>query len=65
MLKDITGKIVNEGDSVIILVKQYGYRKLSNAFLYKTTYNKKSQYGYEFGNAKNPFRIREPQVYKI
>lgn len=65
MLKDITGKVVNVGDKVILLVKEYGYRKLDNAYLNKTTYNGLGQWGHEFGSNQYPFRVKEPQVYKI
>ena len=54
MLKDITGKVVNVGDKVILLVKEYGYRKLDNAYLNKTTYNGLGQWGHEFGSNQYP-----------
>lgn len=73
MLKDLTGKIINIGDKVIYLYKEYGYCKIANAYLIKGKYLGKGQYGHEFTYpmmnkkpwCKEPIRIKEPQVYKI
>ena len=64
-MKDFLGKEVKEGDKVIVLVKSYGYQKISDAYLTKQTFLGEDQWGYKFGNSKRFFRIRKPQMVKI
>lgn len=63
-MKDVLGKEVKEGDKVILLVQgyYYGYKK---AYLAKTTFRGKGPYGYEFGNPKSPYRVKNPEMVKI
>jgi len=77
IIKDVLGNVVNEGDQVVILVKEYGYRKLSDAYLSKCIYCGKGQYGHEFvstiasylkyksGKTVYPYRLKDPQMVKV
>ena len=63
-IKDIYNRNVFVGQQVGVLVKEYGYRKISNVYLVRATYLGKGQYGYVFKNQGGEFNIREPQVMK-
>ena len=47
-LKDILGTEIEPGDRVALLVKSYGFAKISNAYLYQAIYIGIGRYGYEF-----------------
>ena len=51
-LKDNFKVEVNPGDEVILLVKEYGYRKISDAYLAHCLYVGHCQYGYQFVDVK-------------
>lgn len=73
MLKDVFKKTVQEGDEVVLLVKEYGYRKLKDAYLGDAVYIGESQYGHEFinkdekdewledHNSVTPYRLKKPE----
>ena len=65
-IKDKLGREVNPGDAVVLLVKDYGYRKIKDAHLHICTYRGKGQYGYEFREG-HILRIvlRNPELVKI
>lgn len=54
-IKDVLGHVVKAGDTVILLVKEYGYRKISDAYLSKAVYCGKGSYGYEFVRSYDRF----------
>lgn len=58
---------VQPGDRVILLYKEQGYCKISNAFLVKATYTCPGPYGYEFyvkfypdSDEEHLVRLRKP-----
>ena len=63
-LLDINKKTVEVGDEVAVVVKEYGYRKIKDANLIKTTYQGKGQWGYQFGK-RWPIYIKHPQCVKL
>lgn len=77
MLKDVFKHTVNEGDEVVLLVKIYGYRKISDAYLAHVFYIGKGPYGHEFIDKSDykkylkdpdwvdPFRCKQPECVKI
>ena len=76
-LKDVFKKIVNEGNEVVILVKEYGYRKLKDAYLGHAVYIGQGQYGHEFidwpewqdykidPDSVTSYRMKQPECVKI
>ena len=70
ILKDMTGTVVQYGDEVVVLCREYGYRKLVNAYMRIATYTGHGQYGYQFyirsnNGYGNTVNIREPEVVKL
>ena len=76
-LKDIKNNDVLVGDKVLLLVKEYGYRKLSDASIEEVIYVGPGPYGYEFiyedeeedwdkdpGDV-TPFRIKKPELFNL
>lgn len=67
-MTDIYGKEVKVGDKVVLLLKEYGYRKLATASLVKATFKGKGQYGYEFrpvGERRWNISKRNPECVKV
>lgn len=76
-LKDIKKNTVLEGDKVLLLVKEYGYRKLSDASMEEVIYIGPGSYGYEFIYEEEkedwekdpesviPFRVKNPQLFNL
>lgn len=76
-LKDIKENTVLEGDRVLLLVKEYGYRKLSGASMEEVIYVGLGPYGYEFIYEEEkedwekdpddviPFRIKKPELFNL
>lgn len=76
-LKDIKENTVLEGDKVLLLVKEYGYRKLSGASMEEVIYVGLGPYGYEFIYEEEkedwekdpldviPFRIKKPELFNL
>lgn len=61
-LKDINGRVVHVGDKVVLLCKNYGYKKLSSAHLTKTIYLGINQWGHNF---KCGYTIKQPECVRI
>lgn len=76
-LKDIKKNTVLEGDKVLLLVKEYGYRKLSDASIEEVIYVGPGPYGYEFiyedekedwdkdPGSVTPFRVKNPELFNL
>lgn len=67
MLKDVFKKQVQAGDEVVLLVKEYGYRKMSDSYLGNAIYIGEGPYGHEFISKdrlgawlKDPESIKQP-----
>lgn len=63
-IKDIYNRNVFVGQQVGVLVKEYGYRKITGANIIKATYIGKGQYGFQFKTGYGVLNIREPIVMK-
>ena len=76
-LKDIKENTVLEGDKVLLLVKDYGYRRISDASIEDVIYVGHGPYGYEFIYEEEkedweedpesviPFRIKKPELFNL
>ena len=64
-LKDINKKTVNIGDKVVVLCKEYGFKKITDACLVKATYTGIGQWGHEFKTKYYDIRTKNPQCVKI
>lgn len=77
VLEDVFKRIINPGQPCIVLVKQHGYRKITDAYLGNAVYVGHGSYGYEFVDGENyeewekekssclVTRIKEPQCVLI
>lgn len=77
ILKDVLNQTVCVGDEVVLLIKERGCLKLTDAYLDRAIYTGKGRYGYEFIDKrnrarweKNPdctkqYRLREPECVLI
>ena len=77
MLKDVFKKQVQAGDEVVLLVKEYGYRKMSDSYLGNAIYIGEGSYGHEFINKNErdkwledpksvrPYRQKRPECVLI
>ena len=65
-LKDIKNRIVKVGDKVVVVCKEYGYRKITDAYMVIATYDGSTNRYHKFLNEVGiPFKVSYPQVYKI
>ena len=76
-LKDIKGNVVLPGDKVLLVVKSYGYRKITDADLEEVIYIGPGSYGHEFIYEEEveewkkdpksvvPYRFKNPQLFNL
>ena len=64
-MKDILGRTVKVGDKVLVVCKEYGYRKIVDAYMVVATYDGDTKYYSNFLQKGHSFRIANPSVYKL
>jgi len=64
-IKDQLGKTTKVGDTVVVLVKTYGCKCLTDAQLRMCVYNGLGEWGFEFKDAFSSHYIKQPQFIKV